>query len=72
MDNVIADALSRDKAHLACSLLQGAERMPVEVPKEVLDVVARTKPELEEVDWEKLWNFFSREGWQNPPRGPTQ
>ena len=42
----------------------------MEVPEEVLDVVARTKPELEEVDWEKVWNFFSREGWQNPPRGP--
>ena len=50
VDNVIADALSRDKAQVACSLLQDAESMPVEVPEGVLDVVARAKPERKEED----------------------
>ena len=45
VDNVVADALSRDKAQLACLLLQGTVRLPVEVPDGVLDVVARAKPE---------------------------
>ena len=68
VDNVIADALSRDKAQVACSLLQGAERMPVE--EGVLEVVARAKPEEE--DWERLWNFSSRKGWQSPPGERTR
>ena len=72
MYNVIADALSRDKAQVACSLLQGAERMPVEVPEGVLDVVARAKLEQKEEDWERLWNFSSGKGWQSPPGDRTQ
>ena len=60
VDNVVADALSRDRANVACSLLQGAEERPVEIPKEVLDVVARVKPGWKEEDWERLWNFYSR------------
>ena len=72
VDNVIADALSRDKAQVACSLLQDAESMPVEVPEGVLDVVARAKPERKEEDWERLWNFSSKKGWQSPPGEHTQ
>ena len=60
VDNVVADALSSDRANVACSLLQGAEERPVEIPEEVLDVVARVKPGWKEEDWERLWNFYSR------------
>ena len=59
---MIADALYRDKAQVSCSLLRGAERIPVEVPEGVLDVVARAKPEQKEEDWERLWIFSSGKG----------
>ena len=72
VDNVVADALSRDKAQLASSLLQGAVKLPVEVPDGVLDVVARAKPEPGDDDWERLWNFTSTKGWQSPPDGRTR
>ena len=33
VDNVVADALSRNKSQVACSLLQVAEQVPVKGPQ---------------------------------------
>ena len=57
VDNVVADALPRNKSQVACSLLQVAEQGPVTIPEGVLDVVARVKP-----DWrgETVEYFFSK------------
>ena len=71
VDNVVADALSRNRAHVACSLLQGAEQEPVAVPEGVLDVVARTKPDWLDEGWRKLWSSSSPKGWHQPHGGLT-
>ena len=42
MDNVIADALSRDKGELARSLMQEADTRPTSLPKDVVEAVARS------------------------------
>ena len=38
----------------------------------VLEVVARTKPDWTEGEWEKLWTISSAKDWQSKLRGLTQ
>ena len=68
VENVVADALSRNKLPLALSLMQGAEPRPVPVS----DGVARTKPDWTDGEWEKLWTISSAKEWQSQQRGLTQ
>ena len=72
VDNVVADALSRNKLPLAQSLMQGAEPRPVPVSDGVLEVVARTKPDWTDGEWEKLWTISLAKDWQSQQRGLTQ
>ena len=71
VENVIADALSRNKLPLALSLMQGAEPRPVPVSDGILEVVARTKPDWTDGEWEKLWTISSAKDWQSQQRGLT-
>ena len=45
-DNEVADAL-RNRADVACALMQGADNEPVAVPEEVLRAVARVQRTME-------------------------
>ena len=42
VDNVVADAVSRDK-ETACSLMQNADGESTVLPRDVVEVVARAK-----------------------------
>jgi len=52
--NVVADALSRDNVVCAQSIMQVAEEEPVEVPRELLDLLSRTDRSLSEQEWRRL------------------
>ena len=56
VDNVVTDALSRNKLS-SLSLMQGAEPQPVPVPDGVLDVVAWSKPDWTDEGWVRLWDI---------------
>ena len=75
VDNVVADALSRNRAHVACSLLQGAEQEPVAVPEgrgveEAVEFfftkgVASATRRSYSVAWNRYSKFCRKEG-RNP------
>ncbi len=58
-ENVVADALSRDNVVRAQSIMQVAEEEPVEVPRELLDLLSRTDRSLSEQEWRRLSTLLS-------------
>ena len=58
-ENVVADALSRDNVVRAHSIMQVAEEEPVEVPRELLDLLSRTDRSLSEQEWRRLSTLLS-------------
>ena len=67
VDNVMADALSRDKVELARSLMEEAGTRPTSLPKDVVEAVAKIGITNDEVVWETLWQPLQSKGWQTPP-----
>ncbi len=61
MDNVVADALSRDRRNVACSLMQDAEAEPVGVSQELMDLLLKEDHCWKEQDWDRLRSICS--GW---------
>jgi len=58
-ENVVADALSRDNVVRSQSIMQAAEEEPVEVPRELLDLLSRTDRSLSEQEWRRLSTLLS-------------
>ena len=56
LDNVLADALSRNNASLFLSLFPQAQRRPVPLPRAISDLLVVEKPDWTSQDWIKLWN----------------
>ena len=71
VDNVVADALSRDNNVLARSLMQSAEDEPTVLPRDVVEVVAKVGNNSEETIWETLWQSSRTREWLRPPGGHT-
>ncbi len=59
VDNVVADALSRDRRNVACSLMQDAEAEPVGVSKELMDLLLKEDHCWKEQDWDRLRSICS-------------
>lgn len=55
-ENVLADALSRNKAQLFLSLSPQARRLPSSIPKAVLELLLGEKPDWTSQAWIRLWN----------------
>ncbi len=55
-ENVLADALSRNKAKLFLSLSPQAQRSPSPIPTAVLELLLTEKPDWTSRAWIKLWN----------------
>ena len=55
-ENVLADALSRNKAKLFLSLSPQARRLPSPIPRAVLELLLMEKPDWTSRAWIRLWN----------------
>ncbi len=59
VDNRVADDLSRDRLDSALSTMQVRRSEPVEVPRELLEVLSRANQSWSEQEWSKLWRLLS-------------
>jgi len=59
VDNGVADDLSRDRLDSALSTMQVRRSEPVEVPRELLEVLSRANQSWSEQEWSKLWRLLS-------------
>ena len=60
VDNLLADALSRDKCALFLQLFPQASPQPTAIPAALLDLIILTKPDWTESSWTELWtNSFT-------------
>ena len=70
VENVVVDALSRNRANVAFALMQGAREEPEVVPDEVLGEVAGGCDEVE------TWNLLWPDSWSSEcvtvPKRPTE
>ena len=71
VDNVVADALSRDNSALACSLMQDADAGPTGLPRDLVEAVVKASDPSEEALWETLWRGSPPGAWRTTPEGPT-
>ena len=55
-DNLLADALSRNKFH---SLYPQVNKDPVPIPASLLDILVVSKPDWTSKSWTQLWSSFS-------------
>ena len=58
-DNLLADALSRNKTSLFHSLYPQANKDPVPIPALLLDILVVSKPDWTSKSWTQLWSSFS-------------
>jgi len=59
VENIAADALSRNKLHLFQSTSPQANHHPTGIPEDLLDLLIITKPDWTSPSWTKLWtNIF--------------
>ncbi len=58
-ENVIADALSRDGLDIAHSIMQGAEKEPEAVPREILQMLTTPSQSWSEQEWRRLSTLSS-------------
>ncbi len=58
-DNVIADALSRNKSNVAWSLMQAPAERLSEMPKDLIELLTSANHSWSEQEWQKLRSFCS-------------
>ncbi len=55
----MADALSRNKLDMARSLMQGSETKPVDVPKDLIELLTKEERCWSEREWSRLRSICS-------------
>jgi len=53
-ENVVADALSRDKLDMARSLMQGPTEEAEEIPEDLIELLMKEYPSWSEQEWSRL------------------
>ncbi len=58
-DNVVADALSRNKSNVTQSFMQGPEETPTEIQTGLIELLTSENHSWSEQDWPRLRSFCS-------------
>ncbi len=58
-ENVVADALSRDRLELACSLMQGPTEEAEEIPEDLIELLTKESRSWSEQEWSRLRSICS-------------
>ena len=58
-ENVVADALSRDRLEMACSLMQGPTEEAEEIPEDLIELLTKESRSWSEQEWSRLRSICS-------------